>query len=448
MSTRRVSLFAILAIAIVLLVSAIRWQPAPEEPEGGTTGLQVLVIGVDGLDWYLVAKYAEAGRLPMLGRMLRGSISAEIAADMPPVPHVGWTLLGRGSSLTDAEAAVFDGDGGGRLFATGPELAEHVVRAGGSVLTVGWPGTWPASPEAGLVIAPYSPASSAHVAALAPAIFEGAPGQTSVADLDAKVDRVVAEALAEYETEFEERILELARPAGTGWRDHVVAARWSFVSDSITLELCAKMMAETEPDLTLVCLGGLDAIAHRFTAPASPDLFADMPASFLAYEDVLPNYYDYVDGAIDRLVRLADDRTLILICSTYGTPPVFDIPRFSGSHEQVSREDESLKEAVPGVLIVRGPDLVRTATAPTISTLDLAPTVLAALGLPIPDHVDGRIVNGILPEWLLQRHPPDYVSVGERAPSHDPADGPPEEIHAMEELVRERLVEISTAMAR
>jgi len=437
MSTRRLSLFVILAIAIILLVVAIRWQPAPEEQGSHTSVLNVLVIGVDGLDWYLVAKYVEAGRLPMLGRLLRSGISAEIEADRPVLPHVGWTLLGRGSPLSDAEFAVFEGEGGGRLFGTGPALAEHVASAGGSVLTVGWPGTWPASPDAGLVIAPYSPTWNEHVASLAPALFEGAPGQTSVAELDADVDRVVADALAEYDSEFERRILDLSRPAGTGWNDHIVAARWSFLADTAVLELSAKLMAETEPDLTLVCLGGLDAISHRFTAPASPDLFVDLPASFLPFEEVLPNYYEFIDGAIDRLVRLTGDRTVIVICSTYGTPPVFDIPRFSGSHEQ----------AAPGVLIVRGPDLVRPPTTPTITTLDLAPTILAVLGLPIPSSMDGRIVDSILPSSLLGKHPPDYVTAAERASAHDPADGPPEDAGLFDELVRERLSAISTEMS-
>ncbi len=438
MNTRRLSLSVILAIAIVLLVVAIRWQPAPEEQERRTSGLNVLVIGVDGLDWYLVAKYVEAGRLPMLGRLIRSGISAEIVADRPVLPHVGWTLLGRGSPLSDDEFAVFGGAGDGRLFGTGPALAEHVASAGGSVLTVGWPGTWPASPDAGLVIAPYSPTSSAHVASLAPALFEGAPGQTSVPGLEAGVDRVVAEALAEYGAEFEKRILDLAGPTGVDWNNHVVAARWSFLADSVVLELSAKIMAETEPDLTLVCFGGLDAISHRFTAPASPDLFADLPASLLRFEDVLPNYYEFIDGAIDRLVRLTDGRTLIVICSAYGTPPVFDVPRFSGSHEQ----------AAPGVLIVRGPDLVRPPTTLAIATLDVTPTVLTVLGLPIPDSVDGRIVNGILPKWLLRRHPPEYVTAARRAPAFDPADGPPAAAGTMDGLVQERLVEISREMTR
>ena len=177
MSTRRLSLLAILAISIVLLVIAARWQPAPEEEETAGSGLRVLVIGVDGLDWYLVAKYVEEGRLPMLARLLQGGISGEILADRPVVPHAGWTILGRGTPLTGDELAVLEGDGG-RLFATGPALAEYVTSAGRAALTVGWPGTWPASSDAGLVVAPYTHPSKAHVAALAPAFLEGAPGQT------------------------------------------------------------------------------------------------------------------------------------------------------------------------------------------------------------------------------------------------------------------------------
>jgi arylsulfatase A-like enzyme len=42
------------------------------------------------------------------------------------------------------------------------------------------------------------------------------------------------------------------------------------------------------------------------------------------------------------------------------------------------------------------------------SVLDLAPTILYLLGLPIPPEMDGKVLTQLFPEDYLQAHPVSY----------------------------------------
>ena len=102
----------------------------------------------------------------------------------------------------------------------------------------------------------------------------------------------------------------------------MLAARWSYVSDRATLDVAAGMLAELEPDIALIHLGGLDAVSHRFVAPGMPEYFTGLsPDAAERYADVLPAYHEFIDSAVRRIQQLGDDRTVFLLCSTYGTHP-------------------------------------------------------------------------------------------------------------------------------
>ena len=433
MKTRRTTLAVLLAVALAFLAFAIVWRPAGEVTEAPETDVRVMVVAVDGLDWFLVGRYIEPGRLPALERLLRSSITGEVVPDRPVLPHVGWTRFASGRPPTDAELERLEGDDP-RLFGAVPEIARIAADAGVRTIAIGWPGAWPVGPDAPTVVAPYSPATDAHEASLAPALFGSGAGETASDALAARISKVVDANLSRYAAGFGDKILDPSLPVDRRWSDHVLAARWSYLADSIVADLAAALIAEEEPQLSLVYLGGLDAVGHRFIAPASPELFHDMPASFARYEDVLPNYYTFVDETVERFLRLADDGTIFVVCSAYGTHPVFDLPGYSGGHAN----------GPPGVLVVRGQDLERSHTPFRPATIDFAPTLLALVGAPIPTDMDGRLLVEMMPHGHLERFPPEYATI----PAREPGLTVPSGIDQMERKVQERLSRLRADLAQ
>ncbi len=399
----------------------MRWQPGEPAPEGPSTGLQVVIVGIDGADWFLMGKLLEQGRLPTINGLLQRGQSGEVAANLPFVPEMGWTQLGRGRALTEEQTmhvAV-----GGRLYGIAPELAELVQRAGGRAVSVGWPASWPVGDTATTSVAGYRPATQAHELGLPPTVLRGGTSQASSGELAEFVDTVIERNEASCEAEFRRLIFD-GEPSDAQWAERLLAARWAFLSDAITSDLAASLIADVEPDVALVCFGGLDAVVHRFLSPAMPDFFPGAPPEESLYEEVLASYYDFIDGAIERLRRLTDENTVFIICSVYGTHPSPDAPGASASHSN----------GPPGVLIVRGANIPRRARTLSVATVDLAPTVLAMLGMEVPSSADGRVVTDILPTGLLEKHPLAYSDDDGRA---EPAGTP--DVAAMDRLVAERM---------
>ncbi len=406
MNKRRAASIAILVLSVVLLAIAIAWQPSGPGAELPGTGIDVVLVGIDGLDWFLVTRYVEEGRMPTLERLLRSAVRAEVTPTRPPVPDAGWTVLGRGRGLSSEERSRLEEGGDRRLFGITPDVARVAHRGGRSAVSIGWPTSWPAAAAGPLVAAPYVPNAPSHDLSIAPSFFAGAPGQASSPALAEMIDTIVARNEAESARAFTQEIYGGPAPTDPVWERHLTAARWGYLADRIVLDVAGGLIAEEEPDLALVYLGGLDAVEHRFLAPAMPDFFGAYQAPE-EYTQVLPNYYRFIDEGLKRLLRLADERTLFIVCSVYGVHPSGDVPATSGSHAN----------SPPGVLIVRGPNLSPQDAPLTVTTADLAPTVLAAVGVTIPTEMDGRMLVGALPSWLLERFPPDY----------EPTDLPPPE---------------------
>jgi hypothetical protein len=429
MTTRRVVSIAALAVSVALLAIAIVWRPAGRVAPRPTTGLRVIVVGIDGLDWFLLGRYAEQeGRLPTIERLLRSSVRAEMAPTHPPVPDAGWTVAGRGRDLDPDERSELETGDDRRLFGRAPDVLLAADRDGRPAISIGWPASWPAPDSGPLIAAPYAPNAPVHELSVAPSFFVGGPEQASSPELALRIDEIVARNEDEEDEEFARDIYGGPPPTDPVWERHMAAARWGHLADRIVLDLAGGLLAEREPDLALVYLGGLDAVEHRFLAPAMPDYFQGGTPP-VQYAEILPNYYRFLDNAIERLLRLADEHTLLIVTSVYGVHPSVDVPTISGSHS----------DSPPGVFIALGPNLTGQAAPMEVAPSDLAPTILAGLGATIPSDMDGRILVEALPSWLLERFPPDYGTWYAPAPEVAPSTNL-EEIDALAQARLQRLM--------
>lgn len=92
-----------------------------------------------------------------------------------------------------------------------------------------------------------------------------------------------------------------------------------------------------------------------------------------------------------------------------------------------------------GILLLWGPGVKPGAVVQGTSLFDITPTVLHALGLPIPDDMDGRVLTeAFRPEWLAQR-PVQSMSVDKEVPQIDERTGDDysqEEVEEIEERLR------------
>ena len=64
-----------------------------------------------------------------------------------------------------------------------------------------------------------------------------------------------------------------------------------------------------------------------------------------------------------------------------------------------------------GVLIAAGPHLRPQALATEAQLVDIMPTILYALGLPIPEYCDGQVLTDMFTSDFINSHPPQYTDI-------------------------------------
>jgi len=58
-----------------------------------------------------------------------------------------------------------------------------------------------------------------------------------------------------------------------------------------------------------------------------------------------------------------------------------------------------------GIFFAQGPAIKKGATVSGAEIIDVAPTILYLLGLPVPADMDGRLLEGIFEEGVLEERP-------------------------------------------
>jgi predicted AlkP superfamily phosphohydrolase/phosphomutase len=64
-----------------------------------------------------------------------------------------------------------------------------------------------------------------------------------------------------------------------------------------------------------------------------------------------------------------------------------------------------------GVFIICGPGVKKGQEAPTAEIVDVAPTTLHLLGLPVPSDMDGRVIEAVFTQERARRNPVTYQDV-------------------------------------
>ena len=87
-----------------------------------------------------------------------------------------------------------------------------------------------------------------------------------------------------------------------------------------------------------------------------------------------------------------------------------------------------------GIIMLIGPGIRRDNQLEDAALIDLAPTVLAAMDVSVPDDMDGKVLTDAFEDGYFREHPIRYTA-GQSVGTHDEVHLSPEQ----EEMIRERL---------
>lgn len=402
---------------------AVTWPaPGPQPVVSGPEARVTLVL-LEGASLDVIIPAAASGRLPTFSRLIDEGASMHLASLRPTQPATVWTATGTGKLpyrngirsaatywppwsrdglelLPDycfAHALVRFGLLRQRVHTSLDRAARPIwailSSQGLRVGLVNWSTTHPVRPVLGSIVTDRFDAKHASPFELEES--ESVWPKEAIPLVSAVVSGRPAPAVAGVGTRADSGLeLRLA-----------TTCRADRVNEQISAELDRVWPAR----FRAVRYACLDKAGHYFLRYARPEAFGDVSEEeVLQHGSVLLDQYLSADAAVGREMTALRPGDLLLVASGFGMEPLdigkrllerlFGNPELSGTHER----------APDGFLLAYG-SFVTPGHYPRASLLDITPTVLYYLGLPVGRDMDGYARTDLFSRELTARRPITFI---------------------------------------
>ena len=430
---------AVLLAALLTLAGCSSEEPPAVHP-------RLVLFGIDAASWNVLTPMMQAGELPAMTALVdRGSFGV-LKTGVPIQSPQMWTSIATGvvpekHGITRFTAAIPGTDREVPVTSNMRKVKAFwniLSDADVSVGIVGWWPSWPAEEVNGFMIAqrawpvnwsrhgiPFGAARDAS----GRLIVEDFPGRTYPEELYADFEPFI---VTEEDVTTEELSLLFQDPSFTNPAKQF-HARWVFAKDKTFADAGLAMLKRFDPDVFAVYLQGTDVVSHYYWGDQREEGFVVSPSDERLYGSVVRNYYRYVDGVIAKYLAEVGDDTAVMIVSDHGFETKRDLKVLWEKGEKIRTveggKDVPWDHGVDGVFIMAGPGIREDFRLPEASVVDITPTMLAYLGLPVAEDMDGAPVLAAFTESYLAKHPVTFVPTyetdgprGDDAPMESPMD--------------------------
>jgi len=408
------------AIAALLLV-----------PGCGHRRDRVVVLGIDGIDPRVVDLLAREGQLPAFSRLRAEGAWGPLEASLPLASPVLWTTMATGRTpdehgITSFKVAKAEAGGGEPVTSTQRRvkaLWNLASEAGRRVAVVGWWATWPVEPVNGALV---SDRTCYHFL-----FADGQQGRSAVRDtvfppeLTPRVEAMIrrpsdigSEEAADYISVPAE---ELERPFD--FADDVSHFRWALATADSYARIGRELWRTEDPDLLMLYIEGTDSVSHLFGHLFRAEgLHGELAAQQARYGRAVEAMYVWADRLLGQAMADAGPDTTVVVLSDHG----FKLGMLH-SDPSVTRDMRrvSIQAHDPlGIVGLWGRGVKRGATIVGAHQLDVAPTLLALLGLAAAEDMPGNVLEQALEGVKVPARVTTYETPGQPRAAPAAAGGP------------------------
>ncbi len=381
---------------------------------------RVAVIAIDAGSLDFITSVTAQGRLPNFGRLLDRGAVRHLATLHPTSAETVWAAVATGklpqkNGIHSAGMYRFANAEGvplqllpeycfahglvrlGFLIEESHSSATFHARTLWSILSthgisvgiVGWPLAQPAPPVRGFLVA-----DTYHRAALT---ASGVGGPSALYPSDLQADAIAA--------------MESVVPDADGNGSEESPARVDRIYERV-----AEVLADRNPvQVSFTRYQSLDPIGHHYLRYATPLEFGDVTdEEQRRLGSVLEKHYAMIDDAVGRAIAATGPDGLLVVISGYGMVPLslgkriverlIGDPDLSGTHDI----------APDGFLIAYGASVTPGRSQTRASVVDVVPTLLYFLGLPVGRDMDGYVRTDLFAPSFIQDQPIAYIPTYDR----------------------------------
>ncbi len=211
----------------------------------------------------------------------------------------------------------------------------------------------------------------------------------------------------QWQTMFNRYYREL-REDDSNFSDIIMRA---FYSDALILDQVSSEKESVKPQLVLFNLSGLNLVEKYFYKFSFPELFGEVDQEDInKYRSVIERYYQFYDEILGRYLASKKDNEMLVIYSSHGIEPLPVWKRgieFILGDPQISAYHENSPD---GVVFFYGKEIARSRNIESMKIVDMAPTLLHYLGLPLGKDMDGIVNSSIFLSAFKMENPVIYIS--------------------------------------
>ena len=362
---------------------------------------RVLLLGWDAADWKIISPLIDAGKMPVLQSLVENGSSGNLATLYPIISPILWNSIATGKRADKHGILGFtepmpDGRGARPVSSTSRRakaLWNLLGQTGRRSAVVNWFASHPAEPIAGTVLTNQFSE-----------VVQRPDG--SIAPLDPRA--VHPPELYELAQSFRvlpgditpRQILPLLAGVVPADREDLrLGMLANLLAKCASLQNAATYLAAQDDwDLLAVYYDTIDHACHGFMEYHPPAMAHVSAEDAALFGPVVTGVYRFHDMLLGRLLSLVGPETTVLILSDHGF-------HSDGLRPAVARHTRDPREKFgpemnpvawhreQGLFVAAGAAIRRDEIIHGATLLDIAPTVLTLLGVPVPADMDGRALT-------------------------------------------------------
>ena len=352
---------------------------------------KVLLVGWDAADWEVINPLIDAGKMPTLENLVNGGTISNLSTLSPAISPMLWTSIATGVYADKHGILGFTEPTPDKTGVRPVNVTSRKVKALWNILSqegmkahvVGWWPSHPAEPINGVSVSNFYQKSDPDIEK----DWEFLEGTVHPKRFENRLKNLrvhPAELTLSHLLPFVPKATEIDQD-----KDLRLNSIASILSDCSSIHAAATWIMENEPwDLMAVYYDAIDHFSHGFMDYHPPRLNKVSEKDFELYKDVVNGGYIFHDMMLARLLELAGPDTTVIIVSDHG---------FHSGH--LRPKSLPLEPAAPvyehrdyGILCINGPHIKRDEIIFGSSLLDITPTILTLLGLPVGEDMDGKVL--------------------------------------------------------
>ncbi|MEO0338721.1 MAG: alkaline phosphatase family protein, partial [Bacteroidota bacterium] len=350
-----------------------------------------IFLGWDAADWKVINPLIDQGKMPNLERLIDEGVMGNLATLDPPYSPMLWTSIATGKrpykhGVLGFQEPCDKGTGVRPVMST-----TRNCRAIWNILTlkdykthvVGWWPSHPAEPINGSMVSDFfqKPTGAFFESwPLAPRSVYPQDFIKEFANLRVHPDELTGEHILPFIPKADKIDPNNPRLKSV-IRETAMAASLHNVFTNI--------LRTKEWDFAALYLATIDHYCHgnmRFHPPKRPHI---SQADFDLFHNVVTQGYVFHDMMLGRIMDFMDDQTTLMLVSDHGFQPDHLRPRdIPGEPAGPAYEHSPY-----GIFVMKGPGVKKDEIIYGANLLDVTPTILTSLRLPIGEDMDGKVLT-------------------------------------------------------